>query len=584
MSEIKPTEPEEAVAATIIPTKENLVEKLTDGVSLKVKEALSDLFSKDTFKTVDFANEGLSDTLKQVNEDKVLEAIKAYTEKREKDVDAEKVDFSEFLSSTTAEESNDPNNSNGPNKTKIDALLEETKYKIEVTSGQRRYGGPPPKEIYDGPDPGPQCQVFIGKIPKNAFEDEIVPLLQQCGTIWDFRLMMEPMTGRNRGFGFCSFTTKEAAMKCVKEVDNKEIRPSKQLGVCLSQSNCRLFVGSIPKTKTKDQIFEEFSGITNGLKDVIVYLQTEDKNKNRGFCFLEYVDHKAASLARRKLSSPKVKAFKNPISVDWADPIEEPSEEIMAKVKVLYVKNLSIKATEEMIKTTFSKYGQVDRVKKIKDYAFVHFKEREEAMKALEELNGETIEGEAIEITLAKPIDRKKRERQMERKMLTSFNGMGMHGMGGRYPMQMGRGNNRMMNYPPPVPQMGGYPGFADDFMMNDYYGGGGGNGQFFYNDQPQFYNPAGGFHRGRGGKRGGMFGGRGGGGGGMRGNNRGGRGGMKNWQRGGARGGMNGKRKGDNMSNEQKRKRNDGSDDCWGNQPIVQQPLNTSNGGDYWC
>ena len=78
-------------------------------------------------------------------------------------------------------------------------------------------------------------------------------------------------------------------------MDNLEIRPKKYLGVCVSQSNCRLFVGSIPKSKTKDEIFEEFQGLTEGLTDVIIYLQTEDKNKNRGFCFLEYLDHKAAS-------------------------------------------------------------------------------------------------------------------------------------------------------------------------------------------------------------------------------------------------------------------------------------------------
>lgn len=50
-------------------------------------------------------------------------------------------------------------------------------------------------------------------------------------------------------------------------------------------------------------------------------------------------------------------------------------------MKVLYVKNLATKASEELIQTTFSAYGEVERVKKIKDYAFVHFKEREEALK-----------------------------------------------------------------------------------------------------------------------------------------------------------------------------------------------------------
>lgn len=34
-----------------------------------------------------------------------------------------------------------------------------------------------------------------------------------------------------------------------------------------------------------------------------------------------------------------------------------------------------------MLKEKFDEFGKVERVKKIKDYAFVHFEEREEAVK-----------------------------------------------------------------------------------------------------------------------------------------------------------------------------------------------------------
>lgn len=37
--------------------------------------------------------------------------------------------------------------------------------------------------------------------------------------------------------------------------------------------------------------------------------------------------------------------------------------------------------TEEMLKEKFDEFGKVERVKKIKDYAFVHFEERDEAVK-----------------------------------------------------------------------------------------------------------------------------------------------------------------------------------------------------------
>lgn len=42
------------------------------------------------------------------------------------------------------------------------------------------------------------------------------------------------------------------------QLHNYEIRPGKQLKVNISIANVRLFVGNIPKNKSKDEIKEEF--------------------------------------------------------------------------------------------------------------------------------------------------------------------------------------------------------------------------------------------------------------------------------------------------------------------------------------
>ena len=70
----------------------------------------------------------------------------------------------------------------------------------------------------------------------------------------------------------------------------------RQMVVKISEPNRRLFVGPVPKSKTKDDIMEAFSQIVAGIEDVIIHEPAEPGNaaKNKGFCFLDFVDHKSA--------------------------------------------------------------------------------------------------------------------------------------------------------------------------------------------------------------------------------------------------------------------------------------------------
>lgn len=88
-----------------------------------------------------------------------------------------------------------------------------------------------------------------------------------------------------------------------------------------------------------DFLYVFFSQHLAGLTEVIIYSSPDDKKKNRGFCFLEYESHKAASLAKRRLSTGRIKVWGCDIIVDWADPQEEPDEQTMSKVNEHYDDN-----------------------------------------------------------------------------------------------------------------------------------------------------------------------------------------------------------------------------------------------------
>ncbi|XP_049628189.1 heterogeneous nuclear ribonucleoprotein Q isoform X6 [Suncus etruscus] len=601
-------EPMDTTSAVI--HSENFQTLLDAGLPQKVAEKLDEIYVAGLVAHSDL-DERAIEALKEFNEDGALAVLQQFKDSDLSHVQNKSAFLCGVMKTYRQREKQGTkvaDSSKGPDEAKIKALLERTGYTLDVTTGQRKYGGPPPDSVYSGQQPSVGTEIFVGKIPRDLFEDELVPLFEKAGPIWDLRLMMDPLTGLNRGYAFVTFCTKEAAQEAVKLYNNHEIRSGKHIGVCISVANNRLFVGSIPKSKTKEQILEEFSKVTEGLTDVILYHQPDDKKKNRGFCFLEYEDHKTAAQARRRLMSGKVKVWGNVGTVEWADPIEDPDPEVMAKfclfsnviywnhtVKVLFVRNLANTVTEEILEKAFSQFGKLERVKKLKDYAFIHFDERDGAVKAMEEMNGKDLEGENIEIVFAKPPDQKRKERKAQRQAAKNqmYDDYYYYGPPHMPPPTRGRGRGGRggYGYPPD------YYGYEDYY---DYYG------YDYHNYRGGYEDPYYGYEdfqvgaRGRGGR--GARGaapsrGRGaapprgragysqrGGPGSARGI-RGARGGAQQ-QRGrgvrGARGGrggnVGGKRKADGY-NQPDSKRRQTNNQNWGSQPIAQQPL---QGGDH--
>lgn len=100
----------------------------------------------------------------------------------------------------------------------------------------------------------------MGKIPRDVYEDELVPIFETVGKIYEVRLMMD-FDGRNRGYAFVVYAQKKDAQASIKKLNNYEIRRGKMLGVCSSVDNCRLFVGGIPKKVKKQEILDEISKV-----------------------------------------------------------------------------------------------------------------------------------------------------------------------------------------------------------------------------------------------------------------------------------------------------------------------------------
>lgn len=210
--------------------------------------------------------------------------------------------------------------------------MEQTGYPIIQQNGQRRFGPPPD---WEGPPPPRGSEVFIGKLPREILEDELVPIFSQFGKIYELRLMMD-FSGSNRGYAFVTYTTLADAYRAIRELNNYQIRPGRHIGVVKSVDNCRLFVGGIPKTKTKEEIKEELSKRVQGIVEVILYKNCYDRSLNRGFAFVEFTSHRAAAMARRELVPGCVKIWDQVVMVDWAEPEPDVDEEQMKRVSSIF--------------------------------------------------------------------------------------------------------------------------------------------------------------------------------------------------------------------------------------------------------
>ncbi|KAL5700320.1 hypothetical protein ACHQM5_025778 [Ranunculus cassubicifolius] len=156
-------------------------------------------------------------------------------------------------------------------------------------------------------------------------------------------------------------------------------------------SFAKLFVGSVPKTATEEEVrplFEEYGHVIE-----VALLKDKQTGQQQGCCFIKYATSEEAERAigglHNKCTLPGGIA---PIQVRYADGERERLGTVEHK---LFVGSLNKQAAEKEIQEIFSPYGRVedvyimrDEVKQSRGCAFVKFSDKDMAATAIAALNG----------------------------------------------------------------------------------------------------------------------------------------------------------------------------------------------------
>ncbi|KAF5732852.1 putative RNA binding protein [Tripterygium wilfordii] len=266
-----------------------------------------------------------------------------------------------------------------------------------------------------------EFEVFVGGLDKDATEDDIRKVFSQVGKVTEVRLMMNPLTKKNKGFAFLRFASVEQAKRAVTELKHPVIN-GKQCGVTPSQDSDTLFLGNICKTWTKEALKEKLKhyGVDN-VDDITLVEDSNNEGMNRGFAFLEFSSRSDAMDAFKRLQKRDVLfGVDRPAKVSFADSFIDPGDEIMAQVKTVFIDGLPASWDENRVRELLKKYGEVEKVELARnmpsarrnDFGFVTFDSHDVAVTCAKSINnaelGEGDNKAKVRARLSRPLQRGK--------------------------------------------------------------------------------------------------------------------------------------------------------------------------------
>ncbi|XP_036418233.1 dead end protein 1-like, partial [Colossoma macropomum] len=207
--------------------------------------------------------------------------------------------------------------------------LEEWQWKTSTTlkqvNGQRTYGGPPP--YWTGPVPGPGCEVYIGQIPRDIFEDRLIPIFQSVALLYEFRLMMN-FSGQNRGFAFAKYKDPATAVRVIRALNHYPLQEGVQLVVRRSTEKRQLCLRHLPSGMGHKEVLRVLRQLLDGVEGVT--LKACGPMGNDIFALVDFSSHYAASMAKKLLTQEGDQHFGASFFVLWSPKSREQERRIIA--------------------------------------------------------------------------------------------------------------------------------------------------------------------------------------------------------------------------------------------------------------
>lgn len=283
------------------------------------------------------------------------------------------------------------------------------------------------------------ASLYVGDLNPDVVEAVLYDLFNKVGPVASIRVCRDTVTRRSLGYAYVNFHNVKDAERALDTMNFTNIK-GRACRIMWSQRDPSLrksgvgniFVKNLPTSWDNKDLFDIFSEFGNILSGKVA---TDEKGESKGYGYVHFETAESANAAIEKLNNSTmedctlivgafVKRNERSGVADWTN---------------LYVKQFPESWDDDKLKEYFGKMGEVanasvqkDDDGKSKKFGFVNFVEHASAEKALNELNGQTVEG--VEIYISRAQKKAERMRDIKTKLdqlrgerISKFQGMNLY-------------------------------------------------------------------------------------------------------------------------------------------------------------
>jgi polyadenylate-binding protein len=280
--------------------------------------------------------------------------------------------------------------------------------------------GPTPSSA--APHPQSSASLYVGELDPSVTEAMLFELFSQIGSVASIRVCRDTITRRSLGYAYVNYNSTSDGEKALEELNYTLIK-GRPCRIMWSQRDPALrktgqgnvFIKNLDVAIDNKALHDTFAAFGNILSCKVAQ---DEHGNSKGYGFVHYETDEAAAQAIKHVNNMLLNEKK--VYVGYHIPKKDRQskfEEMKANFTNIYVKNISLEATDEEFRDLFTQYGDVtssslarDPEGKSRGFGFVNFTTHECAAKAVEELNGKEFRGQDLYVGRAQ----KKHEREEE--------------------------------------------------------------------------------------------------------------------------------------------------------------------------